>query len=713
MDPQFRRLTYELYAAEQTGDLTKVAGPVSGLKRLVRRLLNSFFSQEARNFQTSNYELKSSLQKLYRSFKRLENAIDDYDLSTYKLALVDVKEQIGQLVELTGRLDNKISDVENKTNDAIESKVQTNPSAPAAEQPAGSDEPAVAPEARPVTPEDSTNQVTNTETSESAPASEEADGFVYPSKQDIIDNRKKRMSDVPFLRGNVTPKAGLITRFTKEIGPLLKSKERPDDDSRQILLDATQEMFKHPIFSMATTKLGKVELMVRFTMPSPLLIKPADLTAHLILQPGGDLTLTYIKPLNKMAAMNDELIKTAELNPEFWKAFADMCQRIGVRPEILIPTMLIESNLTPSAGSLASGLIQMMPDTLKDNGWKGSPKEFRQLSGTQQIPYIESYVKSHLGNVHGTFRSPTQYYLANFWPDAFNYASYFNKYRGTKDEHGVPFWPVNWEFHDPKAEDPQAVIVEQNPKFRKAPGWTLGYERASYKENGPVLDVSKDGIITYGDLEKVIEHQMSRTAYQQALGALRQAADYVPSTQPTQAPTGEAAAQPMAEKVDYKKKLEEEAQTLANAFFGNFDVKNVQDFVQKIEHMFDSVQAPEVAPLSATAGTVNAIEIFGYDEANNLEFAKTVSRHFNKIFTTGNEIKIKGTRYCVVFEPNVEHDRNQILDVCGEVAEELEHLTKNKVRYYLSTNKTSSYQPVDYDRVEKLSRAFRLNLLRK
>lgn len=92
--------------------------------------------------------------------------------------------------------------------------------------------------------------------------------------------------------------------------------------------------------------------------------------------------------------------------PEFMEKSKAMADRLGINHEDLLKIMNFESaGLNPQAinyqknkqtGEMepkASGLIQFMPDTAKDLGT--SVEEIRKMSGTEQLPYVEKYLKTH------------------------------------------------------------------------------------------------------------------------------------------------------------------------------------------------------------------------------------------------------------------------------------------------------------------------------
>lgn len=210
------------------------------------------------------------------------------------------------------------------------------------------------------------------------------------------------------------------------------------------------------------------------------------------------------------------------LSPTFYQKLDQMTSSIGMNPEDLMAVMYYESaGLNPQAKNPggAVGLLQFMPKTLEGLGFRGDPDSFRKLSGETQLNYVERYIKNQMHNIGGKFHSAAQYYVANFWPVALQLS-------------GV------------KSENPNTVIVENNPPTLTDPQTgktystkyfkykiTPGQEAAAYREN-PSLDVDKDGKITYGDLMRVIANVKKSSGFQKIMHNFTIATNYVPH--PTQ-----------------------------------------------------------------------------------------------------------------------------------------------------------------------------------
>src|ERR1035437_4269257 len=186
------------------------------------------------------------------------------------------------------------------------------------------------------------------------------------------------------------------------------------------------------------------------------------------------------------------------LGSNFYPKLVEMCSRSGIKPEDLLNIMVSESGIgrNQGKGDSAAGLIQFILPTLKGMGYQGTQEDFRHLSGEEQIPYIEKFIK----NKGMKFNSAAQYYVANFWPVALNLP-------------GI------------KKEDPGTIFVEENPervgKYSKT-YYDIGYkipasqEMYAYKSN-PLFHKTVPGAITYGDMIKQTEENKRNPIYQQAI----------------------------------------------------------------------------------------------------------------------------------------------------------------------------------------------------
>ena len=170
-----------------------------------------------------------------------------------------------------------------------------------------------------------------------------------------------------------------------------------------------------------------------------------------------------------------------------------MCQRLNLNPADMLLIMYLESGLDPNAVSKtsgATGLNQFMPRTLKKY-FDGSMEDFKNLSGEDQLDYIEKFFAESVKGKNIT--SSAQLYIANFLPSRLNL-------QGVKDK------------------DRKAPLCEKGDRF--------------YNSNTG-LDSNQDGVITYGDIEDLMASLAQRPGYLAALKKLQESAgkEYVPGTE--------------------------------------------------------------------------------------------------------------------------------------------------------------------------------------
>nr|RIY07900.1 CHAP domain-containing protein [Deinococcus sp. RM] len=90
--------------------------------------------------------------------------------------------------------------------------------------------------------------------------------------------------------------------------------------------------------------------------------------------------------------------------PKFLAKLDEICKRIGIPSDLLLAVMTFESadhnhgtrGLDPTAdnGLGYYGLIQFGPEAAKDFGLV-SAKDFQNMSATEQLPYVEKFLKTH------------------------------------------------------------------------------------------------------------------------------------------------------------------------------------------------------------------------------------------------------------------------------------------------------------------------------
>ena len=104
--------------------------------------------------------------------------------------------------------------------------------------------------------------------------------------------------------------------------------------------------------------------------------------------------------------------------PGFMEGLRDIASNLGVNADDMLKVMTKESGLNPAAvnrHSNATGLIQFMPSTARGLGT--TVEELRNMSGVEQLKYIEMYYKN-LGIKPGM--DVGDIYILNFYPAAIN-----------------------------------------------------------------------------------------------------------------------------------------------------------------------------------------------------------------------------------------------------------------------------------------------------
>lgn len=182
------------------------------------------------------------------------------------------------------------------------------------------------------------------------------------------------------------------------------------------------------------------------------------------------------------------------LTDRFYQKLLAMCDRLDIPASEMLMTMYIESGLNTSTAGQAAGLTQFIPQTLKALNFKGTKEEFEKLDAEHQLDYIEKYFSNLKSNYNIT--SAAQVYLLNFLPVTLSWNGIKNKNSNT-------------------------VIARKNSKrlyTASDPHLTFGKVYAS----NPGLDPDKNGVITYGDIERIINAKKNQPDFQNAMQRLSQ-----------------------------------------------------------------------------------------------------------------------------------------------------------------------------------------------
>ncbi len=158
----------------------------------------------------------------------------------------------------------------------------------------------------------------------------------------------------------------------------------------------------------------------------------------------------------------------SDIEDSFFPALIEVSQQVGCNPVDLLAVMKAESNVCPGAVNPhggATGLIQFMPETLKKLGWSEPMQVFAELSATDQLPWVQQFLKAGKGQ----FTSPGRIYQFIFLPATMGTATQPGDAVATKDS-------------------PNAAIA------------------AAYASN-EALDINKDGKITIQELTTRMQGQ--------------------------------------------------------------------------------------------------------------------------------------------------------------------------------------------------------------
>lgn len=181
------------------------------------------------------------------------------------------------------------------------------------------------------------------------------------------------------------------------------------------------------------------------------------------------------------------VIHTRDIDALFFPKLDEVARNIGANSVHLLSVMYSESgckasawndnpkNLPPEKRYNASGLIQFMPFILPNVGWTHGHAAFRQLTATEQLPYVQRYYmrhKGHLGTIGGL-------YVATFLPALVK-----------------------------NAGDPSFVLTAKNGVL----GWAYGPNAA--------FDANHDLQITVGELEDAVRRNCRGPRWQELVARL-------------------------------------------------------------------------------------------------------------------------------------------------------------------------------------------------
>lgn len=366
----------------------------------------------------------------------------------------------------------------------------------------------------------------------------------------------------------------------------------------------------------------------------------------------------------------------ANLGSNFYTKLADIAKGAGMPPEYILNVMALESGLDPSAGAGstgAAGLVQIMPQYLKNYGYEGSAKDFRSESGETQLIYIEKLIKTLVGYNGGkSFKSAAQYYAANFLPASL-------KLPGVQNE------------------DPNTIIVAENPDKPHLPNIGIQTEAKFYKANKG-LDLDKDGVITYGDLQNKLKQVAGRSVYQNAVKALKEQTNYTPNKEESSDKTHELATNLLKNK---------------NTGF----MANLHDLLDKFLKMIKmSAQENKELYKAYLPSQDMLIHVKAQDPVDALEFSRVLCCAIEEelvakayTHTDGKNVEIE----CQVTGPKPYSEKavQQLIDAISETFKEsTKSIGGINIDTMLFINKKSSYKPISGKYAELNYRKFLFKL---
>lgn len=367
------------------------------------------------------------------------------------------------------------------------------------------------------------------------------------------------------------------------------------------------------------------------------------------------------------------------MDPSFYKKLLQVSNEVQMKPEDLLNVMAVESGIDPTAHNKngdASGLIQFMPSTLKSMGFKGSHVDFRNLSSVEQLDWVKKYITNNMALNGGPFTSAAQYYVANFLPVALKLP-------------GI------------KRGDPNTVIVAKNPEHAHLPGISTKLETIYYDAN-TALDANKDGAITFGDIQAVLDHAAGGKNFRAALAQLQNTTGYEPdpnhatmvAQRPNPAAQHPAAQQPTEAPGD---------------LFAILD--------RYMKQVFAADRSNKAIYKKLLPNNDILIKIFADNTTNAIEFSRILTSALEEelsansfIHTNDDQVEVQ----CSIAGPS-EDCFAAVKQLTASISEAFEIATKKiggiKITANCIANKKSSYKEIDLKTADSQYRKFMLKII--
>lgn len=377
------------------------------------------------------------------------------------------------------------------------------------------------------------------------------------------------------------------------------------------------------------------------------------------------------------------------VGPGFYQKLLEVADSVQMKPEDILNVMAVESGISPTAhnpGGDASGLLQFMPATLRNLGFRGTHAEFRTLSAEDQLDFVKKLILSNEKYNGGPFRSASQYYVANFLPLALKLP-------------GI------------RAEEPSTIIVAKNPDKPHLPGISVQQEAVFYRSN-PGLDFDHDGLITYGDIQNVLKRAAGGKNFQQALAQMQKATGYSPH---------EAPPSMVATKDDFYKRMRDKYK--GQDMYGGLGVseESASGVEQVLEQYLHQIAASEKQYKKLYKKFLPAnhmtIQIAAPTFTDQVEFARILCSVLDIellatafTHTNGKRVEVQ----CSVPGPEAEcvEATRQLTESTAQAFElATRKLGGIKVTTKLMMNKTSSYQQISLHTAESNYRKFLLKFV--
>jgi len=222
---------------------------------------------------------------------------------------------------------------------------------------------------------------------------------------------------------------------------------------------------------------------------------------------------------------------SGQLGPNFWINYVDMCRRLGIDPRELAKVFNNESSFNPNPPHKknypAKGIAQFVKDTairvakVPPDVWD----HFEELSGEEQLVYIETYLK-RAG--FSRFKTAQKMYSINL--GGFNLPGYGRGYM-SKKLYG-------------------SLSPEKKEAVKKAAHGRLEFMFGAYDQNDKADGMSggtPDGVVAASDFARLMDHVTLPTRIENAITNAE--AQIAAGAQPTTPNTAQTKAEKNAEKI--------------------------------------------------------------------------------------------------------------------------------------------------------------------